>query len=342
MVSKGVFMYNKKSKFLLKIIMFVCIFSCIKTFCMDELSFFKDICIEKINEVSTFCYDTYGALDAEKVFLGLGVFGVGAVIPTSYYVGKTTSSHQVITGSLVVTNATLMASFIRGLYNIRAHNAILQDIQARYQLNSVNSWYQLPGCYAVKLICYGSDIETEVISPCMQAVQLKVEKIDDATIFDFTKFIDYFPHIDLENNYCIAKKYFNNFGCITLSDLQSNIGDSIIILEQDFKNLLKLTNVSYAYKMPVTLQDYNNFSLLVHQGQQYIMANLCLGAFGYSPLHNCDIVKNYIIKIVKYHAYLVHLQEILSTCSDALGTRFDEPGNLNFTLQHVNNTVEIK
>jgi len=321
-------MKSKKSKILLRIMVTIGLFSCAKTFCM--------------NEFQSYYHNIYQSLDADKVFLGCGVVAVGIGMQNSYYTGKQISSNPVAIGSIMVVQSTLIASLIKGLYNLRKHQVMLQEIEARYGFSHHNAWSQLPGYYATQLICFGSQETTEAISSCMQTIKLKTEKMDNAVIFDFAQFINVFPHIAVGQSYCTAKHYFSAFGCVTLSDLKNIIRDLKVTLEQDFQKLKSLTDLPYAYKMPLTLQDFNNFVLFLNQGKQYVVVNTLLGAFGYSSLHNCDRVKNYITQIVKYYTYASHLEEMLLTCSDDIDTQLNTQGNLNFTLQHIDHTVAIK
>ena len=221
---------------------------------------------------------------------------------------------------------------------------MLQVIETKYGLVPAYDWYQLPGHYATNLICYGSDVQTvEQVSPFVQMMKSKIEKMTDATIFDFSLFINQFPHTGVDNSYCIAKKYFDGSQCETLSDLQSTVDNSINMIEADFKKLMKLTELSNSFKLPVTLHDFNAMQVSLNQYEQNLIVNSYLGVFGYSPLQNGQRVKDLMSETMKYRAFLLNLKEILATCSDASDTQLkDAQGNLNFTLQHVHHVEAVQ
>ncbi len=372
-------MSNKKSKFLLQIMMGMGILISANLCCMDELSRFKDVCVKNMTEFSNicaekasqlqdacvseynrlepicienavktaiYCDDAMQSIDAEKAFLGIGAMSSVAGAVSGYYLSKAVIQNDAIAGATALTSAVFGASLIRGMYNVRDQNAMLQEIEAQYGLVPAYDWYQLPGYYATKLICYGSDVQAvEQVSPFIQMIKSKVEKMTDARIFGFTAFIDQFPHTGVNHSYCIAKKYFDGSQSATLSDLQSNVDNYIAMIEQDFKKLMKLTELSNSFKLPVTLHDFHAMELFLNQYKQHLIINSLLGACGYSPLQNGQRVKDLMLEIIKYRAFLLNLKEILATCSDSKDTQLkDADGNLNFTLQHVHhvNAVEIR
>jgi len=348
-------MSNKKSRFLLQTMIGMSLLVSVNLCCMDELNRLKDVCINEYNRLepicieglmkaAIYCDDSIESVDAEKVFLGLGAIAVGAGIKDSCHIGSKISSNPLIIGSVVAIRAAILSSLVCGIYNIREQDAMLQSIEIKYGLIPAYDWYQLPGHYATQLICYGSDVQTvEQVPPFIQMLKSKVEKMTDATIFDFTAFIDQFPHTGVNNSYCIAKKYFDGGQCVTLSDLQSTVDNSITMIEADFKELMKLTELSNAFKLPVTLNDFNNMQLFLNQYEQHIIINSYLGAFGYSPLQNGQRVKNSILEIVRYRAFLLNLKEVLATCSDSKDTQLkDAQGNLSFTLQHVHHVQDVQ
>lgn len=288
----------------------------------------------------------------KAVFTGLGITsaGVGAILGMkafligfdNKYIGPMIKGNEevVLTGTAVI-GAILGASLVRGIYNVRADNAMLQGVETKYGLTPEYNWYQKPGNAAISIACAGCDIQLQQALPFMNIVGAKNEKISNDTLFDFAAFTNQLPHTGINESYCIAKNYFNNFGCQTLGEMRQLIDNSLMITAQDFQQLKMLTNLGGKFKMPETFQDFNSMQMLLNQSSQSVVNNSFLGAFGYSPLHNGQRVKDYIMHVVKVHAYLNNLQQLFTVCSDAPDTLIqNQAGNLNFTLQHIHR-VEI-
>lgn len=287
-------------------------------------------------------FDAIRGIDpAKAVFTSLGI--ASAVIGAKcnqLTISKITDNDAIIYGSAAI-GAILGASLVRGIYNVRADNAVLQGFETKYGLTPEYNWYQKPGNAAISIVCAGCDIQLQQALPFMNIVTLKMEKISNNTLFDFALFTNQLPHTGINESYCIAKNYFNNFGCQTLGEMRQLIDNSLMITAQDLQQLKMLTNLGGKFKMPETLQDFNTMQNLLNQSSQSVVTNSYLGAFGYSPLHNGQRVKDYIVHVVKVHAYLNNLQQLFTVCSDAPDTLIqNQAGNLNFTLQHVHR-VEI-
>lgn len=295
-----------------------------------------------IGDVASAGFEAVRVIDpAKAVFTSLGV--VSAVIGAKcnqLTTSKFTDNDAIVFGSTAI-GALLGASLIRGIYNIRADNAMLQGVAVTYGLTPECNWYQKPGNAAISIVCAGCDMQAQQVSPFMNVITSKIEKISNNTLFDFGSFTNQLPHTGINDSYCIAKYYFNDFECQNLDNVRTLINASLLMTVQDFEQLKMLTNLDAKFKMPETLQDFNSMQMLLNQSSQFVVTNSCLGAFGYSPLHNGQRVKDYIVHVARIHAYLKNLQELFNVCSDAPDTLIqNQAGNLNFTLQHVHR-VEI-
>jgi hypothetical protein len=252
------------------------------------------------------------------------------------YVGK----HMAVLGA----SLAVVGSVMIGVENLKIHDVLLQIIEVRYGLVPQYDWYQLPGHYLVQTLCNnGYQTENLEVNQVITAIQQKVAKKSDTELFNFPLFVQKMPHTDQAGLYCIAKSYFNDYKCVTLGDLKENIDDYIKVIEDDFKELKTLTNLSNKSVVPTTLQEFNVFKAEVLQGMQSPIINSSLGIFGYSALHNGERVKTCIIAIAKYHAYLVLLQELFAACIDDNSTILqNDSGVLHFTLQHINYNQSVK
>ena len=289
------------------------------------------------------CVNIFCTTTTDAVYIGTGSISsiTGALV--GFCAAKTIGSHNIASAIGALTGAALGASLIRGIYNVRAHNAMLQEIEIKYGLTPAYDWYQLPGHYATQLVCYGSDAKkVEQCSPCIQFVKANV--MPDHITFDFTEFVKALHHVpDFNKKYCIAKSYFDIFNCATLSDLKSTIASSMQTMKKDFELLMKLTELSNSHTMALTLKDFNNFQQLLNQGHQHVIINSYLGAFGYSPLQNGQRVKKCMIQLVKYHAYLSALTQLLLLCSDGSDTLLiNSSGDLHFTLRDIDCIQEVR
>lgn len=256
-------------------------------------------------------------------------------------------SNTIAQGAVIVGTATVVGySVVHAIANLQRDNNFLLDIESGYGLSPVYDWYQVPGDYLVKTLCgpvpqyLNKNVEVEL---CIQFAKSKSGKMSDTELFNFPLFVQKMPHSDQAGLYCIAKSYFNDYKCVTLGDLKENIDDYIKVIEDDFKELKTLTNLSNKSVVPTTLQEFNVFKAEVLQGMQSPIINSSLGIFGYSALHNGERVKTCIIAIAKYHAYLVLLQELFAACTDDNNTILQgDAGVLHFTLQHTNYNQSVK
>ena len=145
------------------------------------------------------------------------------------------------------------------------------------------------------------------------------------------------PHTNFKEAYCISKNYLGCFGYPTLGMLKDAVVHQIESIEQDFKQLTHLTDLSWSFAhMPATLLELKVLEGQLVKLSDYYGAYTFLGAFGYSPIHNGQRVKNYLVALAKMHAFLLNLQELLATCIDNEETQLiQSQGYLQFSLQHV-------
>jgi len=359
---------TKNSKILLQSMALISLLSCMTVSCGESnWDAFKEAIVDfgaKITEVTAPCVQVVSnatvagagmigdaasagleavrVIDpAKAIFTSLGIASAVAGAKCNEFIAtKFTKNDAIVIGSAAI-GAIFGASLVRGIYNVRADNAMLQAVEAKYGLAPEYNWYQKPGNGAISIVCAGCDIQLQQALPFMNIITSKMEKISNNILFDFAEFTNQLPHTGINDSYCIAKHYFNDFECQTLGNIRELINASLLITTQDFQQLKKLTNLGAKFKMPETLQDFNQMQNVLHQSSQSVITNSYLGAFGYSPLHNGQRAKDYIVHVAKFHAYLNNLQQLFTVCSDAPDTLIqNQAGNLNFTLQHVHR-VEI-
>jgi hypothetical protein len=255
-------------------------------------------------------------------------------------------NNTIAQGAVIVGTVTAVGtSVVYSICKLRFDNELLLEMESGYDLFPVYDWYQLPGDYLVKTLCGSVPEYLNVvdIEPCVQFAKSKSGKMSDAELFNFPLFVQKMPHTDQAGLYCVAKSYFNDCKCVTLGDLKKNIDSYIEVIEDCFKELKTLTNLSNKSVAPSNLQEFTTFKTQVLQGMQSPIINTSLGFFGYSALHNGERVKTCIIAIAKYHAYLVLLQELFAACIDDNSTILQgDSGVLHFTLQHNNYNQSVK
>jgi|GEM_PF-1257097 len=349
---------RNNSKILLRAIACISILSGINVTCgesnWDKVMQAMNICALKVSDMTSAGLEKIKEINPVHAFFtttGIASVAIGAqvggnLMNTLACKMKAPEEVNTINAAMAIggiIGGLIGGSFMRGIYNVRADNTILKNIEARYTLKPVYNWSQLPANYATHIICAGSDVQVQEKLSCLDFINQKIIKMTDDTIFDFTLFTNKLPHTSIDGFYCVAKNYFNDFECFTVGDLRELIDNSLVIVEEDFQQLKKITNLDKQMKIPVSLQDFNSMKMLLHQSQQQVVMNSCLGAFGYSPLHNSQQAKDFIVHVVKIHAFLNNLKELFATCADGSDILvYNNVGHLNFTLQHINYVQNVQ
>lgn len=290
------------------------------------ISLYHEVCFAEIDYNENF----YSAVE------------IGAVITSGacgYLCTSSVSKNDQVILAGTMLSAALGSSIVVGMYNLRKHNELLLALEARYGLVHVYDWHEEPSYWIMQGLCgrYDQDFSQEE-NACMVVVKNKFERMNNQlSLFDFYQFAQQIPHVDQQGFYAVSKQYFSDYHCKTLGELQSVVASSLKMLEHDFLQLKKLTNLSNSTKLPFTSMAYSSLLADINKGTQTVF-NTYLGSFGYSALHNSQRVKTLLIQIIQNYIFLNQLDMLLKTCHDDASSVISDgsQGFLSFTIQHFN------
>jgi len=302
----------------------------------------------------------FGTAGTMSACLGgyLGFVSAGKIIDLAsktaefcnYKASENLSYDTILTGTSITLGALLGASLIKGVYNVRAQNETISDIESRYGLTPLYNWYQVPGEILTNSICYGveegNNPDNQYFSTIIKEITDRVDSIDylnNNNVWTMGDFINKLPHIDQNKYYTMAQSFFVSiFGSHqNMGNISYSIDRSLEIIEADFDNLKKLTGLNNHTKMPKTGAEFMTFVNDLNQSSQSVVMNSYLGMFGYSGLHNGPRVKTCIKKVVQYHQFLAQLRSLVGLNCDGPDTMVSGQGVLYFAVQHLNENIQL-
>ena len=248
----------------------------------------------------------------------------------------------------------LIASGAQGIYNIRHYERFLRQLQLDYNFKHPVYVMQYPATFIQNVICsnlpelslsHQQQYGLSVIEINKKIAVFESSSAHSNAIWDFERFKNMMPHTNTSSGgYSISKNYLGSFGYSTLGLLKQAIAFQIEKAERDFKELTKLTDLTwYFLDIPKNAQEYALFEERLDTFSDYYGAYTFLGFFGYSSVHNSVRIKTYLRKISKIHMFLLNLQELLATSVDSDSTQIIQAsGAIQFSLQNAPQRHEMR